>query len=186
MSENQVNDKVDDIAPEPRRSRSRHGFWLGIFLGGLVGALFGGALVSTAGVSAASLATGHAFRGHFGARLSEDPERAKEHLDFATDWVLSRVDATADQKAHAREIADRTLDELRPLAEQHRANREDLATELAKVEIDTTALERIRQSEVGLVDELSKELTAALTEIAQTLTPEQRSRLIEEAHKFRH
>jgi Spy/CpxP family protein refolding chaperone len=180
MSENRIN---ENVAPESRRS-TRKGFWVGIIAGGLVGALAGGALISTAGVSAASIATARAFRGHFGGRLAENPERAKEHVELATDWVLSRVDATDAQKAQAKEVADRALDALVPLTEQHRANREELAAELAKTDIDATAIERIRQSEVGLVDDFSRELTSALTEIAQTLTPEQRNQLIEEAQKF--
>ncbi len=180
------SESKDNVAPESHRRVTRHGFWLGILLGGLVGAVAGGALVSTAGVSAASIATARGFHGRFGERFAEHPERAKEHVEFATDWVLSRVDATDEQKAQARQIADRTIDALVPLAQEHRANRETLKTELAKVEIDSAAVERIRQSEVGLVDNASKELTTALTELAQTLTPEQRNQLLEHAKRFQH
>lgn len=182
MSENRVQDN-ENIAPESRRRSARHGFWFGISVGGLVGAVAGGALISTAGASS----TARAFHGRLGERrLAENPERARDHVELATDWVLSRVDASDAQKTQAKLIADRTLDAILPLAEEHRSNREELATELARVEIDPTAIERIRQSEVGLVDDFSRELTSALTEIAQTLTPAQRSQLLDEARKFRH
>jgi Spy/CpxP family protein refolding chaperone len=179
MSETQTND-----SSQPNR-KTRHGFWFGIALGGLAGAVLGGAAYTVASVSAAPVAS-KAFAGRFGGRGLQDPERAKAHVALATEFVLGHVDATDGQKAEAKRIAERTIDALVPLAETHRANREALVSELTQSTIDRGAVEDLRQSEVALAEAASREVTAALVDLAETLTPEQRGELLEMAERFHH
>jgi protein CpxP len=177
MNEQQSSDR-------PHR-KTRHGFWFGIALGGVLGAIIGGAAFSAARVSAAPMAM-KAFSGRFAGHGLQDPERAKAHAGLATDFVLGQVDATDSQKEEAKRIAERTIDALVPLAETHRANRESLAAELSQPTIDRGAIETIRQSEAALAESLSREVTTALVDLAETLTPEQRSELLEMAQRFHH
>jgi Spy/CpxP family protein refolding chaperone len=161
------------------RRRSRHGFWSGVIAGALFGALLTGAVA----VGAKALAAGHPGGGRWGHFRHEDPERAREHLELATDWILSRVEATDDQKGQAKRVVSETFDAL---LQEHRSNHEALAEEMTKASLDPEAIERLRQSQVELIDRASKELTTSLTEIAGVLTPEQRAELAELIRRFHH
>lgn len=167
----------------PRRA-TRHGFWFGIVIGGLLGALVAGAVVSAATFSTSPVLAAKAFGHGFGRSGLEDPELARERAELAARFILERVDATEAQQEEVKRIVSETIVDLVPLAEEHRANRDALHVELARVEIDPEALERIRQSEMTLADAASRDLTEALTAFAQTLTAEQRNELIEMAHRF--
>jgi Spy/CpxP family protein refolding chaperone len=130
---------------------------------------------------------GHGF-GHsrhgFGAGVMKDPAAAKEHAGMAVEWVLRGVDATEEQKQQARRITDRLIDELSPSIEKHRGFREAMARELVKPEIDREALEKLRQEELALADAASKRLVAAIADLGDVLTPEQRAELVAFAHRF--
>ncbi len=87
---------------EATGKRSRHGFWFGLAAGGILGVALSGAVALGAGALAAGhLGGGHGHRGFF---RHEDPEAAREHVALATDWILTRVEATEDQKGQAKRI----------------------------------------------------------------------------------
>jgi Spy/CpxP family protein refolding chaperone len=164
------------------RRRSRHGFWSGVAAGGILGVVLSGAVATGAGALAAEhLGGGHARRGFF---RHEDPELAREHLALATDWILSRVDATEDQKGQAKRVVSETFDDLLPLVQEHRSTHETLVEEMTKANLDPEAIERLRQNQVELFDRASRELSGSLTELAGILTPEQRVELLEMAQRF--
>jgi periplasmic protein CpxP/Spy len=97
---------------------------------------------------------------------------------------LRGVSATDEQKQQARRITDRLIDDLAPSIEKHRGFREALARELAKPEIDRAALERLRQQEIALADAASKQAVAAIADLGEVLTPEQRAELVAFAHRL--
>ena len=166
------------------RKRSRHGFLAGLTAGGILGAVLAGAVAMGAGALAAGhLGGGHARRGFLG---DQDPEVAREHMELATDWILSRVDATEDQKGRAKRIVSETFDDLLPLVAEHRSSHEALIEEMTRASVDPESIERLRQNQVELFDRASKELSGSLTELAGILTPEQRVELLEMGRKFRH
>ena len=164
--------------------RSRHGFAFGLVMGGLLGVAISGAVALAAGAFAA----GHFGGGHgrFGMFRHEDPEAAREHMALAADWILTRVDATEEQKGEAKRIVADTFDELRPLMEEHRTSHQALAEELTRANLDPEAIERLRQEQVDLFDRFSRRISASLTELGTVLTPEQRAELVSMARKFRH
>jgi Spy/CpxP family protein refolding chaperone len=168
---------------ETKHRKTRHGFWFGVFLGGLGGALVAGSLVTAATVKASPLLAASAFHGHGRGHL-QDPEKARRHAEFATAYILARVDATAAQQDEAKRIVDRAIDGLMPLVASHRENRDQVHAELTRAEIDPEALESIRRSQMELFEAASKELTEALVELARTLEPEQRAKLAEMAEEF--
>jgi Spy/CpxP family protein refolding chaperone len=163
----------------------RRRFWLAG--GGILAGLAALAAVAPR-ASAYRALPGHGFGGHgrhgLGAQILKDPGAAKEHAGMAVEWVLRGVDATEDQKQQARRITDRLIDELSPSIEKHRSFRETMARELAKPEIDREALERLRQEELALADAASKRLVAAIADLGEVLTPEQRAELVAFAHRF--
>jgi Spy/CpxP family protein refolding chaperone len=163
----------------------RRRFWLASG-----GALMGlGALVAVAPRASAYRAfAGHGFGGHgrhaFGAQILKDPAAAKQHAGMAVEWALRGVDATEEQKQKAKGITDRLIDDLGPVVEKHREHREALARELAKPEIDREAIERLRKDGIALADEASKVAVASIADLAEVLTPEQRTEIIAFAHRF--
>jgi Spy/CpxP family protein refolding chaperone len=130
---------------------------------------------------------GHGFgpgRHGFGAQVMKDPEAAKQHVGMAVEWALRGVDASEEQKQRARQITDRLIDELAPDFEKHRVFREAIARELAKPQIDREALERLRRQEIALADTASKQAVAAIADLGDVLTPEQRGELVAFVHRF--
>jgi Spy/CpxP family protein refolding chaperone len=162
----------------------RRRFWLAG--GGILAVLAALALAPRA--SAYRALAGHGFGPHgrhgFGAQMLKDPEAAKRHAGMALEWVLRGVSATEEQKQQARRITDRLIDEISPSVEKHRSFREAMARELAKPEIDREALERLRQEEIALADAASRKLVAAIADLGEVLTPEQRAELVAFAHRF--
>ena len=167
-----------------KRRATRHGFWFGIFVGGLLGALVAGAVVSVATVSASPVLAAKAFGHGFGRAGLQDPEAARGRAEFAASFILERVDATEEQQAEVKRIVSETIGDLVPLADEHRANRDALHSEFSQVVIDAEEIERIRLAEMVLAEEASRELTEAFTAFAQTLTAEQRNELMEMAERF--
>lgn len=161
----------------------RRRFWIG---GGVLAGF--AALVSVTPQVWARGFAGHGAFGHgrhgFGAQMLKDPAAAKTHAGMAVEWVLRGVDATEDQKQQAKQITDRLIDEMGPVAEKHREHREAMARELAKPQIDREALERLRREEIALADQASKRAVGAIADLGEVLTPEQRAELVAFAHRF--
>jgi len=150
----------------------------GLSLAGVIGALFAGIAIATD-----SLAGAHrAFhtRAGFGPGRHHGPPSA-EDVDFFVDWTLSRVDASEDQKARAREIARSGAEALGDLHRRHRENRERWTALLTADPVDRGALEALRADELALADEASRRLVGDVAALAELLTPEQRASLAERA-----
>jgi Spy/CpxP family protein refolding chaperone len=137
--------------------------------------------------------SGRGFAGHFGhgparhglgAQLLRDPAAAKEHVALATEFVLRGVNATDEQQEKARQVTDRLVDQLGPLAERHHALHAALVQELAKPQIDRAAVEKLRQQGMALADEASKVALAGVEDVGDVLTPEQRAELVAFARRF--
>lgn len=115
-----------------------------------------------------------------------DPAEAREHAEDVAKWLLVKVDATKEQQAKAQVIVDSVTDQIIPLAEKHRANRQALLAELAKPSIDRARLEELRTAELQLADQASKQMLDAVVELSDVLTPEQRTELLAMAKHHRH
>jgi len=118
------------------------------------------------------------------SRGFQDPERARAHAAFAVEWALKAVDGTPAQQEQARLVIDRTIDQLLPLASRHRDDRDAMARELAKPQIDRAALEELRLKEMDLADEASRIGIAAVADLAEVLNPAQRTELLDLVRRF--
>ncbi len=123
---------------------------------------------------------GHRHHG-MGMHGPMDPATADKHIDRMIERMLP--DGTPEQKTKVRAIAKAAMNDLRPLHEQHRAARQQVAKVLSQPTIDRAALEKIRASESQLAEQISKRKTQALADAAEVLTPEQRAKVAERFKK---
>lgn len=107
------------------------------------------------------------------------PERAVERVQRVSAWALGSVDATDEQRERIDAILASAVDDLFPLRDEHRAHHRDLIAELARPQVDSAGLERIRAAELALVEKASGRLVDATVAIAEVLDPEQRRQLVE-------
>jgi Spy/CpxP family protein refolding chaperone len=91
--------------------------------------------------------------------------------------VLTKVDASDAQKAEVRAILEPLAAELQPVRETFVANRESMVRLLLAPAIDRTELEALRSEQMDQADTVSRTLVSTLADVADVLTPEQRSEL---------
>lgn len=180
---NEQDSKRPEILP-PARKGARRKFFGGLALGGLLGAL---AATSFNVWSQGAQDGGGPGRGCWGhKRMSAlTPEERAARADFATQWVLSRVDATPEQKTRIQAIVQDAIKDLSQVREQHMKNRQAFMDALSQPTVDREALKQIRQSEMQLAESASDRFVTAIADAADVLTPEQRGKLVEMANQFR-
>ena len=172
MTESNDRSKTFASDHEPRTSRARR---LGLFALGLAGLL----------VLSASAWHRHAHAHGQGSGVlgwsdhARDPETSARRIDAMTSWLLSDVDATAEQRARIAQVVKDAVGELRPLRDRHQAARRETLQLIAASTIDRARLEKLRSEQVQLVETVSRRLLQATLDAAEALTPEQRARLTE-------
>ena len=165
--------------PQPGTPRRRR-FVTGLVAGGLLGGL-----MATA-VSAWS--NNHGGPGHGGGRwcrTSMGPEAQRERAEFATDWMLNKVNATDAQRTQIKAIVAATLQDLAPVRDEHNQHREAFLAALTQPNVDRATLEDLRRAELQLAQNASERIVTALAEVADVLTPEQRTELVKMVERFR-
>lgn len=168
------------MKPSNPDAKPKRRFLAGMLTGGLIGTL----IASTAVFAAHSHdgPGGHrCFGRHHGAM---SPEAMRQRVDFATDWMLTKVKATDEQKVKVKEIVGAAVTDLTGLRETHRSNREALMEALTADSVDRERLETLRRSELDLAERASQRITLALADVADVLTPEQRRGLADLARSF--
>lgn len=183
MSEHNRNTSSDSSqtagAPGPRGNRRR--FFAGLLTGGVVGGLLAGAVSVWSHSEGPGGWHGHRSRAH-----AMDPAARRDRVEFAADWVLTRVQATDAQREQIKGILVQALQELGPLHDQHRQHRDAFVAALGEPTVDRVALEQLRLAELQLAEQASARIVTALADIADALTPEQRAELLKLAERFRH
>ncbi len=136
-----------------------------------VGAVLGAAATAQAARMGGWHGMGHQ-RGH-----ANTEEQARERALDKTAWVLGRIDATPELETRINAIVTSLVGDLYPLRGEHREHRRQLVTELARPQVDTQALEKIRADEMALAQSASKVLMSAVADVAEVLSVEQRQEL---------
>lgn len=172
MSEQDVI-KPESASRHCSHRRSSHGFLGGFVLGAVLGA-------------AVAIAVGAYSHGPGSWDQSDTAANAIERAELATDFVLSQVKADESQRQKAKTIVRDTIDALFPLKLEHQASRQAFIDALSQPSVNRAALELIRQEEMQRANTASTRLVQAVADIADVLTPEQRTQLIELATRFHH
>ena len=186
MSESNDRQSVgEQQTPQPK---SRRRFLAGVLTGSLLGSMLTGGVSLYAHAQPGPgwwFGAGHGPRGYF-RHAAHDPEMVKTRVEFATDWILSRVEASDAQHQQVKTIVQATVQDLAQMREQHYQNRQALLQALAQPTIDRATLRDMRHAEVQLADTASERLVTALADVADVLTPEQRTKLLEFTSRWHH
>ncbi len=113
-----------------------------------------------------------------------DPAVVQERLEFATDWLLSRVGASDAQREQVKGIVVQAHADLAGLRDQHLQNRRALLEKLAQPSVDRSGLEQLRQAELALAEKASARIVRAVADAADVLTPEQRTQLVQRLERL--
>jgi protein CpxP len=104
-------------------------------------------------------------------------EAVADHIEHGVKYVLSDVDATADQKAKVTAIMEAAAKDVFALHDQHFADAKRIHEILSAPSIDRESLEAVRADEMKLADQASKRIVQGIADSAEVLTPEQRTQL---------
>jgi Spy/CpxP family protein refolding chaperone len=170
----------NQTAPEtPQRPRRRWGRRLlaAVLLIGL-----GGVAGFTAGAHKASAMFWYGMH-----EMKRDPGRVADFVQWRVNRVLSRVDASPEQKGKVSVIAKSAVTDLSALGIAPWETRSKFLTLFRADRIEPEAFESLRAEQTAKWDAASKLIVQALVEAAQVLTPEQRRELTERMarHDFR-
>jgi Spy/CpxP family protein refolding chaperone len=169
----------ESISPEsspPRSPRKRKGL--------LIASAVVGVLVILAGTKAYVFAKG--MGGHHGWGGPMSAEFVADHIEHGVKYVLSDVDATAEQKAKVTEIMQAAVKDVQALRDQHLAGLTQIHEILAAESIDRARLESAREGELRLADQASRRILTGIADSAEVLTPQQRARLAEMMEQRHH
>jgi len=166
-------------------SSIRRSLWKELLAGALLSAFVIGLAVAAAPPPALGAWFGRAtLAGHRHGDWGDNPERARKHAEFITEFVLDEVDASAEQTEQVTAIVFGFMQEMQGLRAEHRARREALVAALGQPEISRAELETLRSAELATLDGVSQKLVDAVVNAAAVLTPEQRTRLVELAREM--
>ena len=174
---NESNPHPTTLRPPP----SRRWPWIAVIL------VIAGVLVAYAASAGGRAWAAHGMRGlgnHGGIWRhdgGEPPsaEEMREQIEFKTEWVLRKLDATPEQTAQIQAIAFEAAQSLHQLRGEGAPLHDELQALVTAETIDLAALEALREQRVAMIDNASRELVRAAGEALAVLTPEQRNALAE-------
>jgi periplasmic protein CpxP/Spy len=152
-------------APAPRQPRNKFFSWAGAFA--IVGAISLGVAIGAGGLAVAAGSDPLGWRQ--GWRLAMIQERASLMLDS--------IGVSAAQQAKVHDIIAAKFAEIAPDPKQHEAMRKQALDLLAAPSIDRAAVEKLRADAVTNFDAKSKVVVNGVLDIADQLTPSQRTEL---------
>src|SRR5215468_2369318 len=163
---NTPDDTRSTGAQQTAQPRSRRRFLTGVVTGGFLGSLLVGGLnlyVHAQPGPGWWFRAGHGPGGSW-RQGAYDPDLVRARIEFATDWLLSRIEATDEQRQRVKAIVQATAQELGQVREQHMQNCQKLLQTLAQPTIDRTALGDIRHTGLELADTASNWIVTALAD----------------------
>ena len=155
-------------APAPRGGKGGFFTWPRAFA--YAGFLAGGVALGALGAGGLAVAAG---MDHFGWR--HGPRLA--FVQGVVTRALDSIGASSAQEARIHDIVAAKFSEIAPDPKQHEAMRKQALEVLAAPTIDRAAVEKLRVDAVTNFDAKSKVIVGAALDVADQLTPDQRSEL---------
>ena len=109
----------------------------------------------------------------------------EKHIKRGVAHLAIEVDATDDQQQQIIAIVTPAVLEMKQTRAEMHATGEQLAGLLTAPVIDKIAVDALRVEKLAEVDQLSKEWTDVITEVAMVLTPDQREAISDRVEQFR-
>jgi Spy/CpxP family protein refolding chaperone len=100
-----------------------------------------------------------------------------KHGERGMERMLSKAGVSPEQREKMRALQKQSWEKARPEMEQMRGLMQQRMKLLAAPQIDRGALEALRDKQMALANQLSRNRTQTQYEMAQILTPEQRAKL---------
>jgi periplasmic protein CpxP/Spy len=142
-----------------------------------------GIVVISAIAGAAASRAGHHWHGHgMGHGFMSgpiDPASVDRGVDWMTGKLARDVNASDAQREKLSVIAKAAAKDLLPMRTTMQEARKQARELLAQPAVDRAAVEKLRADQIANLDTMSKRLSAAMTDAAEVLTPEQRKQLAE-------
>ena len=105
------------------------------------------------------------------------PGQRGERGERGMQRMLAKAGVSPEQREKMRALQKQSWEKARPEMEQMRGLMQQRMKLLAAPEIDRGALEALRDKQMALANQLSRDRTQTQYEMAQILTPEQRAKL---------
>jgi hypothetical protein len=116
---------------------------------------------------------------HARDRAELSPEKVEQRLSKVFHRALSRVDATPEQQSRVDAMVKRLAPEVVELRKERRALRDRLMTALGAEKVSRDQLLGIRSSGLALAQRVIDRGIDVILELSDTLTPDQRKKLVE-------
>lgn len=136
-----------------------------------------GALAGLIAVNVPAQAHAGAEGGVHSARHGErhhGPEAMGQRMERMVERVFTKVGASEEQKARAREIVKASGEEMKKLQTGRADDRQQMLALLTADTIDRGQIEQQRAARQAQMDEASKVMTRTMADLAEVLTPAQR------------
>jgi protein CpxP len=170
-----MNEPETTPTPTPRSQRGRRGL--------LIAGTVIGVLTLLIGFKAYVFATGMGMGGWHHGWGQMSPEEMADRIEHGVKYMLSDIDATPEQKAKVTAIFQAAAKDVHGMHDQHLAVHTQIHEILTAPTIDRTRLDAVRADQLRLADEASKRIVTAIADAAEVLTPEQRTKLINDMKK---
>jgi Spy/CpxP family protein refolding chaperone len=109
-----------------------------------------------------------------------------EGMQARMDRILTDVGASDSQKTQVKAIWVGLAPQLKAARQEHQQLREQIEQAISAPNIDSAAIEKLRQQSVQSIDRTSTLLTQGMVSTARVLTPEQRQKAVAELHRHSH
>jgi protein CpxP len=154
--------------PAPSRTPRRYRWFLAVMIG----------IAGLSGFAAVKVHSSPWF--HWAHHHRFDAEEITFFAQHRIGHVLSRVDATQEQRDKINAIVKATVNDVVALRKDPAAQRGKVLAIFKADSIDRSALEAIRAEKLALGEKASKRIVQAIADAAEVLKPEQRRQLAAE------
>lgn len=120
--------------------------------------------------------------GHF-AEMSD--AEIEEKITRLVKHVSIEIDATPEQEVKISALIAAVAKDMKPMHQKIHDARKKIHELLLEDAIDRDALEKLRSERLAEIDDMSKNITTALADVAEVLTVEQRQTLDKRINEFR-
>jgi Spy/CpxP family protein refolding chaperone len=138
----------------------------------IVGAIAAAAVVVGVGVAASQPWGGQGFGGGMGGPFMN------MRAEWGVNRMLDRLDATPEQKEKVTAIVKKAMADIEPMRNGRTAFRDEAAKLMKADKVDRAELEKLRVKHLAQADAASKQITQAVADAADVLSPKQRAELV--------